>query len=53
MLFANKIIIKLLGYQNQDIQGKLIHTLMPNAIAEVHNVFWNTFASVGVPKVLD
>lgn len=53
ILFANKIISKLLGYINTDVQGKLIHSLMPSAVAEVHNIFWNAFANVGIPKVLD
>jgi PAS domain S-box-containing protein len=44
MLFANKIFLKLLGYQTDEIQGKLIHQLMPSSIAEVHNIFWTTFA---------
>ena len=53
ILFANKIIVRLLGYQDNEIQGKLIHSLMPTQVAEVHNIFWTSFAQVGVPKVLD
>ena len=26
---------------------------MPSSIAEVHNLFWTSFAQVGIPKVLD
>jgi hypothetical protein len=26
---------------------------MPSIIAEVHNKFWNIFAAVGVPKIVD
>lgn len=44
IVFANKIITKMLGYQNQDINGKLIHQLMPTSIAEVHNIFWSAFS---------
>ena len=53
VLFANKIVVKQLGYQDGEINGKLIHSLMPSKVAEVHNIFWNSFAQVGVPKVLD
>ena len=44
ILFANKIIVRLLGYQDNEIQGKLIHSLMPTQVAEVHNIFWTSFA---------
>ena len=29
MVFANKIVLKLLGYRAEDVQGKLVHQLMP------------------------
>jgi hypothetical protein len=53
IVFANKIISKALGYTTEDIQSKMIHMLMPSNVAEVHNMFWTSFANVGVPKVLD
>ena len=53
MVFANKIVLKLLGYRAEDVRGKLVHQLMPTSIAEVHNLFWTSFAQVGIPKVLD
>ena len=53
ILFVNKIVVKALSYQDGEVQGKLIHSLMPSKVAEVHNIFWNSFATIGVPKVLD
>jgi hypothetical protein len=47
------MITKSLGYLAEEMVGQRIHMLMPGTVAEAHNSFWNKFAEVGVPKVLE
>ncbi|TNV87532.1 hypothetical protein FGO68_gene3995 [Halteria grandinella] len=54
VIFGNKYIIQALGYKSvKELASMTIHRIMPRCVAEVHNLFWKGFQSVGEPKVLD
>jgi PAS domain S-box-containing protein len=37
IIFGNKKILRVLGYQGEDVLGKTVHCLMPRMISDVHN----------------
>lgn len=44
IIFGNKKILQILGFQAEHIIGKTVHNIMPKIIAEVHNQFWRGFS---------
>lgn len=52
-MYANKILLRHLGYQKEEVFQQTVHLLMPREIALVHDKFWNRFKDTGIPSILE
>ncbi|CDW79028.1 pas domain s-box family protein [Stylonychia lemnae] len=53
LLYANKILLRHLGYKQEQVLQQTVHLLMPREIALVHDKFWNRFRDTGIPSILE
>ncbi len=51
--YGNRILCLVTGYNEEELKGCTVHAIMPSLVALYHNSFWNSFASSGIPKVLN
>ena len=53
ILFSNKTINNLLGYERKFLVSRMINCLMPDIISESHHKFWEKFNEFGVPSFIE
>eukprot|EP00347_Sterkiella_histriomuscorum_P007366 403349219 len=53
LLYANKILLRHLGFKAEEVVNQTVHLLMPREIALVHDKFWNRFKETGIASILE